>query len=154
MQTDELADRTGLSPEKAAMAKAREGSEPFVWEDTEQAFERFLKDVEAAGWRCLQGGRFYHLLGNTNKAAAVEHLLSHYRAIIGPGMKTVALGDSPNDLPMLAIADTAVIIRRHDGSLMDFPDGESTLKTRQIGPHGWNEAIHYILTEQESKPHV
>ncbi|MDO6459171.1 HAD-IIB family hydrolase [Granulosicoccaceae sp. 1_MG-2023] len=150
MDAAAVAAATGLSEEDAALAKARDGSEPFIWEDTPEALQAFSADVEARGWRLMQGGRFYHLLGRTDKAYAAEQLLSHYRELPGEPLRSIALGDSPNDLPLLQIADIAVVIRRHDGSWMDAQVNGRKIQTEGIGPVGWNEAVGSILTELES----
>ncbi|HBR96647.1 MAG TPA: mannosyl-3-phosphoglycerate phosphatase-related protein, partial [Gammaproteobacteria bacterium] len=150
MDNADVAKHTGLSTEDAALARQREGSEPFMWEDSETALAAFMEDVKAQGWRCVQGGRFWHLLGDTDKAQAAHHVLSRYRETIDCHLETVALGDSPNDLPLFHVASIAVVIRRHDGTWMDVDVPGRTIQTNGIGPIGWNEAIGSILTELEA----
>ena len=150
MDAAAVAEVTGLSEADAALAKARDGSEPFLWDDTAEALASLAEAIEAQGWRLMQGGRFYHLLGQTDKAFAAERVLSHYREIMGEAITTMALGDSPNDLPLLQVADVAVVIRRHDGSWMQADVPGRKLQTDGIGPVGWNEAVGSILTELES----
>ena len=145
-----VAEVTGLSLADAALAKARDGSEPFLWDDSPEALAALTQAIEDKGWRLMQGGRFYHLLGQTDKAFAAEHVLSHYRRVMGDVFTTVALGDSPNDLPLLKMADKAVVIRRHDGSWMRADVPGDKIQTDGIGPVGWNEAVGSILTELES----
>lgn len=150
MDAAAVAEVTGLSEADAALAKARDGSEPFLWDDTDEALAALTAAIEAQGWRLMQGGRFYHLLGQTDKAVAAERVLSHYRDLMGDATMTMALGDSPNDLPLLQVADVAVVIRRHDGSWMQAEVAGRKIQTDGIGPVGWNEAVGSILTELES----
>jgi mannosyl-3-phosphoglycerate phosphatase len=67
---------------------------------------------------------------------------------------TIALGDSPNDFPMLLRADFPVLIL----SERDFPDLENKIPnletTKYPGPKGWNAAILNILRNSKEKAHA
>lgn len=144
-----VAKHTGLPVESAALAKQRIGSEPFLWQDTDDAFETFSQLISSEGLRCVKGGRFFHLLGQADKAKAVAKLLELYKTHQRFTPHTVALGDSPNDLQMLLTADTAVIVKKHDGSHMEYLGDNRVLFTEGTGPVGWNEAIQQLLKEME-----
>jgi mannosyl-3-phosphoglycerate phosphatase len=60
-------------------------------------------------------------------------------------VKTIALGDSPNDISMLKKADHPVLVRSmrdHPGIEKDIPHLRTTDKK---GPAGWNAAITALL---------
>ncbi len=59
---------------------------------------------------------------------------------------SIALGDSPNDFPMLERADYPVLIRsEHDYS--ELKDRIPSLRfTLERGPVGWNSAVLDILS--------
>ena len=147
---EQVAEKTGLSVEEARLAKERDGSEPFEWYGSDDEFQQLSALIGENGLNCVRGGRFYHLLGQTDKALAAGEVLDVLGAQFTEAPQTVALGDSPNDLPLLAMADFAVVIKKHDGSHMTFENGERVLFTQGQGPSGWNEAIVKILQQLEN----
>jgi mannosyl-3-phosphoglycerate phosphatase len=98
-----------------------------------------------------RGGRFWHLMGLSSKAQAMQTMLALFAGENEPAPTTIALGDSENDRGMLQSADIAVVIRRHDGTHLDCHGLKQTLYTQQQGPAGWNAAILQILTELGSE---
>jgi mannosyl-3-phosphoglycerate phosphatase len=147
MSDTEVAQLTGLSEEDARHARRRLCSEPLEWRDTLEAFGQFSRQLEKRNFTLLRGGRFFHVLGQTDKAHAISRL-GHYFAQAGfQDFSTVALGDSPNDSLMLQAADLAVIIRRRDGSWLPLDTPGRQVRTQGIGPRGWNEFFqHYLDT--------
>jgi mannosyl-3-phosphoglycerate phosphatase len=63
----------------------------------------------------------------------------------GP-VKTIALGDSPNDFTMLKRVDYPVLVR----SSRTYPGLEKEFDqlriTNEKGPAGWNDAVNRLLT--------
>ena len=146
MSTDDISHHTGLSSEDAARAAKRLCSEPFLWHDSEPRLQAFRQAAAHIGLGMTRGGRFWHLMGDTSKARAMQRLrawMDHNRE---PSI-TVALGDSDNDREMLEQADIAVCVRRHDGSVLDCSGRHQTLQTEHAGPTGWNGAILRILRD-------
>jgi len=146
MHHDEVAERTGLHPEGARMAKERYCSEPFVMEDISLLPElRAAADEE--GFVVTQGGRFFHLIGkNQNKGAAVKALLKRAREATGLTFCSIALGDSENDFSMLKSVDIPVLIPRHDGSYASI-DLPHMIKAPYPGPKGWNSVLQELLND-------
>ncbi|HHO75175.1 MAG TPA: HAD-IIB family hydrolase [Deltaproteobacteria bacterium] len=141
---------TGLDMEGAARAKQREFSEAFLFEDDPAKLASFTHTLEKKGFTCIEGGRFLHALGRCDKGQALERVLNIYsHKHPQTSWQTIALGDSANDHAMLAAANIAVVIRRHDGTYMDYPaqHNQRVIKPHGIGPAGWNEAIMQILNQ-------
>lgn len=139
---------TGLSMEQAAKARNREFSEPILWQDSAAALTQFRDVLTAAGLTLLKGGRFYHVLGQSDKGHALSIAAGHYaaRSDATPARPlTIALGDSDNDLAMLAAADLPVLISSpaHPPPPHDTINN-LTISTR-VGPAGWAECIFAIL---------
>lgn len=116
MSIEEIAADSGLTIEQAWGAKKREYDEPFRCEGdpTIAAFQ--------IGWRCSQGGRYWHLHGDTDKGKAVKRLLKE----MGPA-RTVGIGDSMLDLHLLEVVDVRCAIAKPDGGFdavleANFPD--------------------------------
>jgi mannosyl-3-phosphoglycerate phosphatase len=136
----EIAARTGLTPEAAGRAADRVATEPIIWQDTPERFAAFAASLAAAGIRTLSGGRFTHLMGQSDKADG----LCEVRKLLGGPV--VALGDSPNDEAMLSAADIAVVIPNpHSPPIA--PKAPCVIHADFPGPSGWNAAILRLLNE-------
>ena len=145
LSTDAVAERTGLGTEEAQRARQRLCSEPLAWDDSDTAFEQFTTELNALGYTLVRGGRFYHVLGQTDKARAISKLNAMFARAGFTGYTSLALGDSPNDSQMLLTADVAVAVRRKDGSWLDLDTDKAIIQTSATGPDGWNEAIQHYL---------
>jgi len=147
MSAAKVAESTGLGEYQAHNAKQRLCSEPFLWLDSEENLTQFIAAAELAGLCVTRGGRFWHLMGQSSKAQALDAVRSLYAADDDGPLTVIALGDSENDRGMLQSADIAVVIKRHDGTHLDCRGSKQTLFTQQQGPAGWNSAVLQILTE-------
>ena len=146
MHENEIARRTGLSAAAAGLAKTREYDEPFIVEGRPERRQTVLNRIESRGYRWTKGGRFYHLTGDNNKGRAVRIASEIYRRQYG-SIVTVGLGDSLNDLPMLAVVDRTVLVQRPDGSDEDAIALPGLERAEGIGPVGWNRAVLGLLKE-------
>jgi mannosyl-3-phosphoglycerate phosphatase len=148
MSLDEVRALTGLAPQEALLAKQREYDEPFVIEDRPELADEVHRLAEARGLRCTRGGRFFHLTGDSDKGKACQTLIECYRQVAsrqGQPLLTIAIGDDLNDLPMLALADRPVLVRKPDGSHVEAIRLPGLIRTTGIGPAGWNQAILGLL---------
>ena len=144
MSAAQIAAATGLDITSASRAKQREFSEPFEFAGEPSQLEKLISSLEVGGLTCMKGGRFYHVLGRCDKGMAIKKVVEIYeKNYPGIARTIVALGDSENDIPLLAAADVAVIIKRNDGSFMEYPRSahQKVIKPAGIGPVGWNEAV-------------
>ena len=150
MSADEIAALTGLSCAEARLAMQREYDEPFVLEGPPRLLEEVKRLVQARGLRCVSGGRFHHLMGPSDKGRACRYLIDCYRRHFparSQPLATVALGNSQNDLPMLAAVDRPILLKRPDGSYDPAVDLPHLTRAPGIGPAGWNQAIMHLLGE-------
>jgi mannosyl-3-phosphoglycerate phosphatase len=146
MSAREVASDTGLSLPDAGRARNRLGSEPLLWQDSASALAQFTAILKTHGLQLTRGGRYWHVLGGSDKADAMTTLIKMYRTHGYPPFITLALGDSANDASMLNKADIAVAIRRKDGGVLDLPAHDRTLVSNLPGPRGWNAAVQQLLT--------
>jgi mannosyl-3-phosphoglycerate phosphatase len=148
MSVEEIGELTGLSIEEARLAAMREYSEPFVFSDTAERLKRFERLVAQRGLQVTKGGRFYHLLGESDKGKAVQVLKKLY-AQTYPRTKlwAVGLGDSANDIPMLKQVDLPVLIRKKTGQWEDLQGIGPVVKSAKPGPKGWAEEVLRIVLQ-------
>ncbi len=138
MSVARVAGLTGLDLQAADLAKRRDFSEPFMVRSGDP--EVLAGHLRAQGYNVIRGGRFWHLLGDCDKGRAVRKVMQ----LLG-GQRSIALGDSPNDLDMLRAADIGVVVQRHDGSYMDLSSDPGLRRAGGIGPAGWNAAVLELL---------
>lgn len=145
-----IMEMTGLDAESASKAAQRQYGEPIAWKGTDErklAFKAALQDLGAI---ILEGGRFMHVSGKSNKGMALHWLTSVYQQSSnenagGKPYMTIALGDSQNDRAMLEVADYAITIRSpvHAPPTLDRLD--NVILTKQYGPNGWVEGVNQII---------
>lgn len=110
MTPEELAEDTGLMLHLALLAKERDYDEPFKILDGDKF--SVLDAIAAEGLHCvLGGGRYFHLTGANDKGAATR-ILSRLYSQAFDTVETYAVGDGPNDLPMLKVVDKPFFIEK------------------------------------------
>lgn len=149
MSAQEVAERTGMTLREARRACKREFDEPFVLvEGADRARNRLRAEIRSRGLHETRGSRFFHILGNNDKGAAVRKLLSWYRRARGASVRAVGLGDSPNDVPMLRAVDLPILVAR-PGGRYDRETIAAVPRARRAGgpgPEGWNRAVLRLLS--------
>lgn len=143
MTVEEIAERCGFTRQDAALAAAREYDEPFIGIE-EGILPRVVQEAGVLGCQVVSGGRFHHLVGGSDKGRAVRALRSLYEVSRGP-IRTVGLGDSANDEPMLQAVDIPILVRRPDGSHLEAAHLHELIIAPYAGPEGWRDAIMEIL---------
>lgn len=144
----QIAEATNLSTEMAKQANQREFSEPFIWQEGESRLELFRQRLIEQGLMLLKGGRFYHVLGETNKGLSLAWLKSLYELYAEQSLTLIALGDSANDIDMLESADIAVVIKSPAHLAPQLTQHNRVMYTQSYGPAGWNEAILSLLAKR------
>jgi mannosyl-3-phosphoglycerate phosphatase len=143
----ELAERSGLSIIQSQRSLARLATEPFSWEDSESLRLEFADQLSIRGIRILRGGRFWHLMGASDKADGSASVLKYYQELEpDTEWQVIALGDSANDTAMLEAADIAVVIPHSDGAHIS-PKAPRVVHAPFPTTKGWNAAILSLLDE-------
>jgi mannosyl-3-phosphoglycerate phosphatase family protein len=133
---EQCVELTGLSAEQAEKAIGRDFSEPLIWQGDDEQLQVFITELEKHCLTTLQGGRFLHVIGQCNKGASSQQVRQAY----GNSTRIIALGDSPNDMAMLAVADIACIVNSPSSEKL-AQLVQADIKTSQQAPEGWVEAI-------------
>ena len=148
MDDEGVSEDTGLDIESARFAKMREYDEAFRLNGDEDTAGRLQKKIHEQGLNYTRGGRYWHILGDNDKGKAVNILTGLYRKEYG-NIRTVGLGDSLNDLPMLRAVDIPVLVQKHNGEHDPKIADQDIMRIRGIGPVGWNMAIKDIISSDE-----
>lgn len=144
MAVGEIGRFTGLVPEQARLAAMREYDEPVLHPGS-SGMEALVKAASRRNLRVTEGGRFCHLHGNFDKGEALQRLVRRYVRDYGQ-TTTIALGDGPNDLPMLKRVDYPVLVRSSRKTPGPGAELGRMRTTDKPGPAGWNAAVTAVLT--------
>jgi len=108
MTEEEIAEDSGLPLELAKLAKRRQYDEPFrIVEGNEN---EVLDAITKEGLHAIKGGRYFHIMGKSDKGNAVAILKGLYAKGFGE-IIAYGIGDSPNDLSMLENVDIPISVR-------------------------------------------
>ena len=145
MDVATVAEHTGLSITDAALAKERDGSEPFLWSGSDGEMEAVRERMSKQKIRVQRGGRFWHLTGDATKANAMKLVRERYQKVF-PKRRfvTIALGDGPNDLEMIEAADHGIVIPNAAGVAI-HSEADSVIKSSSPGPFGWVSSLTELL---------
>lgn len=144
MDVEEVCKDTGLTLECSALAKQRDYDEAFRVLSDSPKEEELEQLVLKRGFNYTKGGRYHHIMGNNDKGQAVRILSELYRKQ-WPNVRTIGLGDSLNDLPMLKAVDIPILVQKPDGSYDNSIDETFIKKGDGVGPIGWNRELINIL---------
>ena len=143
MSVEEVMELTGLGDAAARRAMNRSASEPFVLTGDPSGIEEggIAEAAAQLGASIARGGRFRHLLGRgVDKGAGVRAVMALISTV--DGVKTAAIGDAWNDLPMLEEVQLGFLL----GNAVEpeaVPPGVTRLE--RTGPQGFVDAVGRIL---------
>ncbi len=140
-----IMDMTGLDQAAASRAAQRQYGEPLSWSGRDENKKSFIAALRQLGANILEGGRFMHISGDSDKGRALNWLTQVYQAQSNDTIQTIALGDSQNDIAMLEVADCAVIIRSPTHDLPNINRNKQLFVSTKTGPSGWAEGIHEFI---------
>jgi len=140
-----LCELTDLSPDNAKLALVRHYSEPLLWQGDAGRQQAFITLMASHGAHILQGGRFLHVGGDSDKGKAMMWLADVYAQQYQTSVTTIALGDSGNDTAMLEAADIAIQIKSPIHGFPALTPKKPSIKSTEYGPKGWAECINQVL---------
>lgn len=150
MSVQNVVELTGLTEEGANMAMQRHFGEPLQWLGDEYSKREFASLMQSAGATVLQGGRFMHICGETDKGQAMLWLAAIFeQECQEQKFETIALGDSGNDIAMLEAANIAVQIKSPTQEFPTINKKENLYQSTLYGPEGWSECLEKIVFNQE-----
>jgi len=151
MNTEEIVSRTGLTRKRAELAKKRLASLPFVFPGQKKSgieeIKRINSIISSDGISITKGGRFFHLFSEgTGKGNAVRRIIDSYASGSDDSVISIGVGDSENDIAMLESVDSAFLVRKHDGTVIN--SGITGIRIMQgKGPAGFSQAMREQFNE-------
>lgn len=143
---DGIMAMTSLNREAASRAAQRQYGEPLSWLGENNQKEAFIANLKNLGANVLEGGRFMHVSGESDKGIALKWLANTYQTnATGEEIITIALGDSNNDKAMLEIADHAVLIRSPVHEPPTINRDKQLFISTHPGPKGWAEGVNHFI---------
>ena len=143
MDTAQVASLTGLDIASARLAQQREYDETLHLTGSEQEIRLILGKIEEVGLKWVMGTRFYSVACGGDKGKATKILIGLFKRKLGK-IKTIGIGDSFNDVPLLAEVDIPVLVQRPGGywEKIELP---SLYRVDGIGPEGWVKAVEELV---------
>lgn len=147
MSSEELIGHTGLDKKQAIYANQRDCTEPLLWLDENSKLSAFEKELTKNNLRLISGGRFHHVMGQHDKATTMSLLIEQFEKFYSQKTTSIALGDSPNDLKMIANANHGILIPNPHAPKMCVNNHASLNYAEKPGPQGWNDTLLALLKE-------
>ena len=146
MSVEEVASLAHLDLKAAQRAKDREYDETLNLDGTPDETNKVLNAIKGKGFSYISGGRYYDVTGPNDKGKATRILIDLFNRKLGP-IRTIALGDSSNDLPMLSAVDIPVLVQK-PGVTWEEVDMPHLYRVEGIGPEGWARAATEIIEQR------
>ena len=145
LSLDEIKEITQLEEDFAMRAATRDFSETLLKGDKlDERFRQFQNLLSSWGLSCVSGGKFHTVMGQgSDKGVAVNVLTDLFNQEFGT-VRTVGLGDSANDLPLLQAVDTGYLVQRSDRTWLTAND-ECIQKVEGVGPEGWIKVAQSLI---------
>lgn len=144
----EVATLTGLEPSAAERAARRDFSETILTRLSSGEETALRLYLEERGLQMACGGRFQTVTGNgADKGRAVQALSELWNRS-GTRTVTVGIGDSENDISLLAACDRRYLVRRPSGSWLETEMSGNVQYLPGVGPEGWCQMAADLLKAQ------
>ena len=140
MSIEDIVKYTDLPLKNAKLSKQRDFTEPFILKDPSK-LEKLKNLASAYNIKITKGGRFFHLIGEKqDKGIAVKKTIELFEKLYNDRIRSIALGDGQNDIPMLENVDVPIVIKNHAGEYTRTDIKNVQYSTHQ-GSLGFNEMV-------------
>ena len=112
-------------------------------EGEDDEINQVLEAIQRVGLTWMHGGRFYNVTGGNDKGEACQILIELLRRKF-TAIRTMGIGDSVNDLPMLKTVDIPMLVQK-EGRRWEDMELPGLVRVKGVGPQGWRGAILSIF---------
>jgi len=139
-----IVDQRDVLPDRAR--SLRRGYSVCVRDFSGPGAERFLTALRHENLRATRSGNWITITQGADKGTGARALLARAQRHGAPFAWTAAIGNTDNDVPLLAASEGRFVIRnrrrgRHS-ELLDLPDAKPLSSS---GARAWREALQMIL---------
>ena len=142
MDTAQVASLTGLDMASAKLAQKREYEETLNLTGSDEEIKLVLSKIEEAGLKWTRGTRLFGVMGRSDKGKAVKILIGLFNRKLGK-IKTIGIGDSLNDMPMLVEVDIPILVQK-PGNYWEKIEMPNLYRVEGVGPEGWVKAVEEL----------
>lgn len=143
----ELSAATGLSSDALLRARERWFTETLLSPLDGERLCEVENLLRPMGYSLSRGGRFFSVQSaQVNKGKAVLWMMELFRQSYAQDLVFAAIGDSPNDVPMLEVVDVPFLVQRPDQTWAEV-DIPHLISVDAIGPNGFDVAVKLLLGE-------
>jgi len=141
MTAKEISKISNIPLVNAKLAQKRNYDEPFILvKKTDE--KALIKIIRKNKLNFTKGGRFYHIMGNSDKGKAVKILINLFKKKYGI-ISTYGFGDANNDFEMLNSVDKGYLVMKNNRKYAS----KKYRKAYGVGPVGFNKEVLKILKE-------
>jgi len=146
MSFQEVAERTGLPPEEAKLAKRREYSELIVLDEPGWSIRKYLKEVSKNSTYFIFKEGFYFFFAEKDESAMGIRMMIDLFRYVNPNVKFAAIGITDRDRPLLQSADLPLLLQNQTGKW--HPRLQKIPNTHLIDAHSepaWRKAVEKLI---------
>ena len=150
MTAREIARNEGESSREAERAREREFSEKFFFAgESGDIGKRFATLARERGWHAVPGEPFWQFSSSAGPERAIRQLMRFYQAALHQKLRSVGIGSSAEDLPLLSAVSQRIVLPRHGEKFESALVAGLPRSTHASasGPVGWNENVLDLLAE-------
>ena len=140
---NEAMSLTGLGGSDLQRARTREFTLPLIIPDP--SIKQELASVASQiGARLIEGGRFCHLQGNSDKGSSMLIAKKILEESLESELVSISLGDSENDLGMLRAAEYGIYLGSDEKMINECARNNISIENT-AAPDGWGKALNKAL---------
>ncbi|MDX2068033.1 MAG: HAD-IIB family hydrolase [Haliscomenobacter sp.] len=141
----ELSAATGLSGDALIRARERWFTETLLSPLAGEHLREVENLLQAVGYSLSRGGRFFTVQSaRVNKGKAVLWMMELFRQNYAQSPVFAAIGDSPNDVPMLEVVNVPFLVQRPDQTWAEV-EIPQIIRIDAIGPSGFDKTVKLLL---------
>ena len=130
----------GLNGEKLTSALNRLYSIPLIFNGPIEIKNELISIFNDLDIKLHEGGRVINICDNCSKGDAMKIILKKMEGI-KKKYHSIVIGDSPNDISMLALSNQPCVVPLPDEENLNKLKLKKVIRANQVAPDGWKEVV-------------
>lgn len=140
MNTSQQSKVLGLNGEKLTSALNRLYSIPLIFNGPIEIKNELISIFNDLDIKLHEGGRVINICDNCSKGDAMKIILKKMEGI-KKKYHSIVIGDSPNDISMLALSNQPCVVPLPDEENLNKLKLKKVIRANQVAPDGWKEVV-------------